>query len=419
MKLYCHKTLSIAAGICAVTGIAHAQDIYYNGPSGNATIFENQINVSASIIDTYFGMVGHNWGYGGIQMQGTTSTKAGIFSIWDQGTEESTMYAYNAGLSIQKMGRFGGEGTGAQFLFNYNWNFGTNYRCAYRVFQESDGVHLRLNAFFYDASLGTWTYVVTYRANTGGQTLPVGSLYSFNENYGGTYGNRTATMNNAWAWVPGSGWSDLSSGSVFNIPMGPNDFGQVLTNLGGFTYNSGPNVTVTQANWSPVSYTPSGSDAPIVIPYYLSCGNANAEGNWEPDNYFTSAGTTYTYNNTTSVNTSSISNPAPQLVYQNLRGGNDFQYNLVGFIPGRSYTVKLHFVENYDNGVGQRLENVAINGSQVLTNFDIFKTAGRMFKAVSKSFSATADSTGNIVVHFTTASGSQDWAAVVSAVEVH
>ena len=45
--------------------------------------------------------------------------------------------------------------------------------------------------------------------------------------------------------------------------------------------------------------------------------------------------------------------------------------------------------------------HVTINGNPVLTNFDIFATAGAMFKAVIKQFQTTPDSNGGITVAFT------------------
>ena len=417
MKLHSFRVLIVVAGICAFAGLAGAQDlVYQDNGFGQVPIFENQINVDNAVIDTYFGMIGNWWGYGGIQMNDTTSTRVGIFSIWDFNIEESTIYAYNSGLNIAKMGRFGGEGTGVQFLFNYPWEYGTNYRVAYRMFAEADGVHTRFNAFFYDRRLQTWTYVVTHRANTGGQLLNTNWLYSFNENYGGTYGDRNATMNNAWVYRTGTGWADLTSGTASNIPQGPQDFGEILTSTKGFQFRSGPLITPMADN-TPVSYTPSASEAPIVIPYYLSCGNVNAEGNWEPDGYWTdTAGDSHRYKDPTTVDTSAIANPAPQAVYQHRRSGSNFQYNLVGFIPGTSYLVTLQFVEPTAIAAGRRLENVTINGTQVLKNFDIFKAAGGKHKAVAESFWTKADSTGQIVVQFTHAPGSPNPSAIINAI---
>jgi hypothetical protein len=49
---------------------------------------------------------------------------------------------------------------------------------------------------------------------------------------------------------------------------------------------------------------------------------------------------------------------------------------------------------------GQREFNVLINGTQVLTNFDVFATAGGQFSAVEKSFTTTANSSGQIMIQF-------------------
>jgi hypothetical protein len=45
--------------------------------------------------------------------------------------------------------------------------------------------------------------------------------------------------------------------------------------------------------------------------------------------------------------------------------------------------------------------NVGINGTQVLTNFDIFATAGGKNIAIVEQFTTTADSSGTITIQFT------------------
>jgi hypothetical protein len=57
-------------------------------------------------------------------------------------------------------------------------------------------------------------------------------------------------------------------------------------------------------------------------------------------------------------------------------------------------------VENYVTGTGQREFNVLINGTQVLTNYDVYAAAGGQFMAVQKSFTTTANSSGQIVIQF-------------------
>jgi hypothetical protein len=63
--------------------------------------------------------------------------------------------------------------------------------------------------------------------------------------------------------------------------------------------------------------------------------------------------------------------------------------------------VRLDFVEYIFNAAGSRVFNVAINGTQVLTNFDIWKAAGGEFIATARSFTTTASSTGAITIGFT------------------
>ena len=103
---------------------------------------------------------------------------------------------------------------------------------------------------------------------------------------------------------------------------------------------------------------------------------------------------------TAAINTSNVSNPAPQAVYQTQRYGN-FTYTIPGFTSGSTYTVRLQFAEIYWTAAGQRQFNVIINGNQMLTNFDIFATSGGENIAIAKSFTTTANSSGQIVIQFT------------------
>ncbi len=94
--------------------------------------------------------------------------------------------------------------------------------------------------------------------------------------------------------------------------------------------------------------------------------------------------------------------------------GTTFSYTIPGFTAGSSHTVRLHFAETFWTATSQRVFNVSINGTQVLTNFDIFAAAGAMNKAVIEQFTATANASGQIDLVFTTVTDK----ALVSGIEV-
>jgi hypothetical protein len=106
---------------------------------------------------------------------------------------------------------------------------------------------------------------------------------------------------------------------------------------------------------------------------------------------YNSGGTSWTTGTTIDI---SASNAAPAAVYAARRYGN-----LTYTIPSTGTNiVRLHFAE-VSVGPGGRQFNVAINGQQVLTNFDIAAIAGNA-KALVRDFIAVPDASSNIVIAF-------------------
>ena len=64
-----------------------------------------------------------------------------------------------------------------------------------------------------------------------------------------------------------------------------------------------------------------------------------------------------------------------------------------------NYNVTLDFAETYVTAAGQRIFSVSINGTQVLTNFDIYAAAGGMNIAVQRTFPVTVTN-GTLSVNF-------------------
>jgi peptidoglycan/xylan/chitin deacetylase (PgdA/CDA1 family) len=116
---------------------------------------------------------------------------------------------------------------------------------------------------------------------------------------------------------------------------------------------------------------------------------------------------------TQSIDLTGVLIPAPMSVYQTGRFGN-FNYSIANLTAGSSYKVALHFAEYEQNAAGKRTFHVVINGTQVLTNFDIFAAVGAQYKAVARSFTVTANSNGKINIIFSSVVGN----AIVQGVEI-
>ncbi len=165
--------------------------------------------------------------------------------------------------------------------------------------------------------------------------------------------------------------------------------------------------TNQSANSATVSVTMPGTIDPSV--YQVNAGGAAASP-YEADAYFSGGGT---YSNSNPIDTTGVIDPAPAAVYQSERHGN-FTYTFPNLNAGGAYQVRLHFAEIFHSTVGSRVFNVFINGTQVLTNYDIYAAAGAKNKAIVEGFTVTANASGQIVVQYTTVTDN----ALVSGIEI-
>lgn len=133
------------------------------------------------------------------------------------------------------------------------------------------------------------------------------------------------------------------------------------------------------------------------VEYAVNSGGGDASP-FVADAYF-SGGGTFSSGNT--INTSGVTNPAPQTVYQTERWGAS-TYTFPSLSPGTDYLVRLHFAETYHSTTGKRQFHVLLNGTQVLTNYDIVAEAGGNNIAVVEEFTVAANPSGQIIVQFQT-----------------
>ncbi len=164
--------------------------------------------------------------------------------------------------------------------------------------------------------------------------------------------------------------------------------------------------------------TPTPSFTPTATPITASTWRVNAGGPqytdslgqvWAADENFT-GGTAAV---TTSAITGALPGTADQTLYQSQRYGNPFSYTFN--VPAGSYQVTLKFSETYWTAVGQRIFNTAINGVTVLTNFDVFSTAGGQNKAVDEVFNNISPASGKITLYFGPANVDN---AMISAIQI-
>lgn len=101
-------------------------------------------------------------------------------------------------------------------------------------------------------------------------------------------------------------------------------------------------------------------------PILINCGGESV--NYEMDHY--RADESYSYNSKTFSNSSIEGNP----VYQTERFGSNFSYNFA--LPPCKFLVTLQFAEIHFRSPGKRVFSVGINGSNVITNLDLYKTVG-------------------------------------------
>ena len=161
----------------------------------------------------------------------------------------------------------------------------------------------------------------------------------------------------------------------------------VTGSSGGLSHNAATSLTVTAlGTFTPIRINTGGGA------YTDTLGNA-----WTADSNYSGG--------TAASTTSTISGTPDQPLYQNWRGAPDSAPLTYTFnsIPNGNYTVTLDFADPISTVAGQRVFNVAINGSTVLTNFDLYQTVGRN-TATSQSFPIVVTG-GTIAIQFTKSGG--------------
>ena len=261
---------------------------------------------------------------------------------------------------------------------------------------------------------GTFTYSFTGLTPGGSYTVRL----HFAESYWTAAGKRVFNMSI-------NGVSELADFDIFATAGGANigivksftvnadSYGQIVLDFTSGTADQ-PKVNAVEllSNGGAVTLPPPVGPPVTGTPVYQISAGGPAYPPFAAEQFYTAGSTSASTN---PVNTYLVVSPAPEMVYQTERNGN-FSFVFPSLIPAHTYLVRLHFAETYFTAVGQRVFNVSINGSTVLTNFDILKAAGAANTAVVEQFTTTADANGNITVNYFGATVNQPKA---SALEIY
>ena len=193
-----------------------ARSVHLAYLAAEASLFYNELTVEQSVPGSYFMACGFNHGYFGIQEQ-SQGKKVVIFSVWDptRGNEARAVpedqrveILYRAKDVVAR--RFGGEGTGGQSFFDYDWKICATYRFFVKAtIAEKKTAYA---AYFFLPEEKTWKHLITFRTRTGGDRLK--GLYSFIEDFrrDGQSARevRRAVFGNGWVCDAKSQWAPLS-----------------------------------------------------------------------------------------------------------------------------------------------------------------------------------------------------------------
>jgi hypothetical protein len=221
-------------------------------------------------------------------------------------------------------------------------------------------------------------------------------LASQSQQFGATV-TGTTNLGVTWSYSPQVG-TLVTSGATAGLYTAPSSI------------TTAQNVTVTATSVADPTQS-SSATVSLVPPFSGVLVHSGGAAYTDTLGQVWSADTGFVGGNTAST-TSNILNTSDPKLYQTERW-NSFSYKFT--VPNGSYNVVLKFAEIYWTKVGQRIFNVSINGTQVLTNFDIVAAAGAPLTAIDKTFPVTVTN-NQVTIQFIP--GSVDWPKV-SAIEIH
>ncbi len=154
-------------------------------PAPETTAFYNEVTITKSTAGTYFMACGFSKGYFGIQ-ELSGGKKIVLFSVWEPGKqdnpnvtpEDRRVKELAAGENV-RVKRFGGEGTGGQSFYDYQWKIGQT--CRFVVYAKPAGDRTEYAGYFYVPEESRWQHMATFSTLADKHLLR--GYYSFVEDF--------------------------------------------------------------------------------------------------------------------------------------------------------------------------------------------------------------------------------------------
>ncbi len=195
-----------------------ARSVHYAWSGVEGTEFHQTMSVEESTPGSYFMACGWNTGYFGMQ-ELSKGAKIVLFSVWDPSKgDDPKLVPADRRVEVlhqdpdAKVGRFGGEGTGAQCKYSYAWTIGEQVRFLLRAAVE--GEKTAYSGYFYRNDTKAWVHLATFRALTKGS--PLKGYYSFVEDFRrdgkSVAERRRARYSNGWIRALNGDWAPILKG---------------------------------------------------------------------------------------------------------------------------------------------------------------------------------------------------------------
>ena len=256
----------------SLAGIAcRSVHLAFDAPEGTALYLEATIEQSA--VGTYFCVCGFSHGYFGMQELGD-GKKLLIFSVWDPGKQddpravkEEQRVKLIAHDPKTRIGRFGGEGTGGQSFFDFDWKIGTTYR--FLTTAKLTESRTEYAAWFFHPEEKRWKNLATFSTLARGDLLA--GHYSFVEDFRRDKRSatqvRSASFGRGWTRTKAGKWQELiqakftaDSNPALNINAGVKE----KENL--FFLTTGGETKNTAALNTALTCQPQGGQPPADVP---------------------------------------------------------------------------------------------------------------------------------------------------------